>query len=209
MARQIRDQLASGMQNSVVCSEDVPFFHLSDGERQRIGQTYQGMDQLDALGETCKLWPRGPVDADLHAPLQSTVPALLLSGEADPVTPPADADPTSMPSRASNARGSGFAGGASVATSVCAEATEDSVRSAAARSFVIRAVGAHRGVALHHHGHRFHVRYEPASKIAVIAHAPNRRSDRSVHGFFASAHSSAPAITPHAPPPAPHATSPR
>jgi pimeloyl-ACP methyl ester carboxylesterase len=28
------------------------------------------------------------VDADLRAPLRSTVPALLLSGEADPVTPP-------------------------------------------------------------------------------------------------------------------------
>ncbi|MGD0501406.1 MAG: alpha/beta hydrolase [Steroidobacteraceae bacterium] len=92
MARQIRDQLASGMQNSVVCSEDVPFFHLSDAARQRIGQTYQGTDQLDALAEICKIWPQGPVDADLHAPLQSAVPTLLLSGEADPVTPPADAD---------------------------------------------------------------------------------------------------------------------
>jgi pimeloyl-ACP methyl ester carboxylesterase len=92
MARQIRDQLASGMQNSVICSEDVPFFHLSDGERQRIGQTYQGMEQLDALDAICKLWPRGPVDADLHAPLQSAVPTLLLSGEVDPVTPPADAE---------------------------------------------------------------------------------------------------------------------
>jgi pimeloyl-ACP methyl ester carboxylesterase len=92
MARQVRDQLASGMQNSVICSEDVPFFHLSDVERQRIGQTYQGMEQLDALGEICKLWPQGPVDADLHAPLRSQVPTLLLSGEADPVTPPADAE---------------------------------------------------------------------------------------------------------------------
>jgi pimeloyl-ACP methyl ester carboxylesterase len=91
MARQIRDQLASGMQNSVVCSEDVPFFHLSDAQRQRIGQTYQGTDQLDALAEICSIWPRGPVDADLHAPLHSAVPTLLLSGEADPVTPPADA----------------------------------------------------------------------------------------------------------------------
>jgi pimeloyl-ACP methyl ester carboxylesterase len=92
MARQIRDQLASGMQNSVVCSEDVPFFHVSDAERRELEKTYQGLDQLDALGEICKLWPRGPVDTDLHAPLQSAVPTLLLSGEADPVTPPADAE---------------------------------------------------------------------------------------------------------------------
>jgi len=92
MARQVRDQLASGMQNSVVCSEDVPFFQVSAADRQRIEQTYQGMDQLDALTEICKLWPRGPVDADLHMPLHSAVPTLLLSGEADPVTPPADAE---------------------------------------------------------------------------------------------------------------------
>ena len=47
---------------------------------------------MDAFSEICKLWPRGPVDEDLHAPLQSDIPTLLLSGEADPVTPPADAE---------------------------------------------------------------------------------------------------------------------
>ncbi len=91
-ARQVRDQLASGMQNSVICSEDVPFFAAADIDRAAISRTYQGADQLDALLEICKLWPRGPVDADLHAPLQSDIPTLLLSGEADPVTPPADAE---------------------------------------------------------------------------------------------------------------------
>jgi pimeloyl-ACP methyl ester carboxylesterase len=91
-ARQIGDQLASGMQNSVICSEDVPFFAAADIDRAAISRTYQGADQLDALLEICKLWPRGPVDADLHDPLQSDIPTLLLSGEADPVTPPADAE---------------------------------------------------------------------------------------------------------------------
>src|SRR3984957_4966315 len=90
-ARQVGDQLASGMQNSVVCSEDVPFF-AADADRTAIAQTYQGADQLDAFAEICKLWPRGPVDADLHSPLVSAAPTLLLSGEADPVTPPADAE---------------------------------------------------------------------------------------------------------------------
>jgi pimeloyl-ACP methyl ester carboxylesterase len=92
MAGQIGAQLASGMQNTVVCSEDVPFFALSAADRARIAATYQGMDQLDALGTICKIWPRGPVDADLHAPLRSEAPTLLLSGEADPVTPPATAE---------------------------------------------------------------------------------------------------------------------
>jgi pimeloyl-ACP methyl ester carboxylesterase len=91
LTRQVGDQIASGMQNSVVCSEDVPLFGDADVDRQRLAQTYQGADQLDALREICKLWPRGPVDPDLHRELHSDIPTLLLSGEADPVTPPADA----------------------------------------------------------------------------------------------------------------------
>jgi len=92
LAQQVRDQLASGMQNSVVCSEDVPYFDVSEDARRRLLSTYQGTDQIDALAEICKRWPKGPVDADLHAPLRSAIPTLLLSGEADPVTPPADAE---------------------------------------------------------------------------------------------------------------------
>jgi pimeloyl-ACP methyl ester carboxylesterase len=92
-ARQVDDQLASGMQNSVICSEDVPFF-AGAVDRAAISRTYQGADQVDAFLEICKLWPRAPVDADLHSPLRSVIPTLLLSGEADPVTPPADAERT-------------------------------------------------------------------------------------------------------------------
>jgi pimeloyl-ACP methyl ester carboxylesterase len=89
--RQISDQLANGMQYSVICSEDEPFFAAAI-DRPGMAKTYQGTDMVDALYEICKLWPRGPVDADLHAPLHSDIPTLLLSGEADPVTPPIDAE---------------------------------------------------------------------------------------------------------------------
>lgn len=91
-ARQVGDQLASGMQNSVICSEDQPFFGAAGLDRSTISRSYQGTDQLDALDEICKLWPHASVDADLHSPLRSDIPTLLLSGEADPVTPPADAE---------------------------------------------------------------------------------------------------------------------
>src|SRR5450755_2803894 len=91
-ARQIGDQLANGMQYSVICSEDEPFFTAGNLDRAAMARTYQGTELVDALREICKLWPRGPVDADLHAPLHSDIPTLLLSGEADPVTPPADAE---------------------------------------------------------------------------------------------------------------------
>jgi len=89
--RQISDQLANGMQYSVICSEDEPFFAAAI-DRAGMAKTYQGTDMADALREICKLWPRGPVDADLHAALHSDIPTLLLSGEADPVTPPIDAE---------------------------------------------------------------------------------------------------------------------
>lgn len=90
-SRQVGDQLASGMQNSVVCSEDVPYFDAAHLDRNSLAPSYQGTDQIDGLIEICKTWPRGPVDGDLHSALHSEIPTLLLSGEADPVTPPAAA----------------------------------------------------------------------------------------------------------------------
>jgi len=81
--------LSYGMHNSVVCTEDVPFFAGAGVERSAQQQTFMGTVQVDALNALCRDWPRGPMDADLHAPLASDVPALLLSGTADPVTPAA------------------------------------------------------------------------------------------------------------------------
>ena len=81
--------LAGGMHNSVVCAEDVPFYDLKAIDRARLAATFLGTQQLDGLLSVCRVWPRGPVDADFHAPLRSEVPALLLSGSDDPVTPPA------------------------------------------------------------------------------------------------------------------------
>jgi pimeloyl-ACP methyl ester carboxylesterase len=44
--------------------------------------------QLEALETICSIWPRGPIDDDFHAPLATDIPVLLLSGTADPITPP-------------------------------------------------------------------------------------------------------------------------
>ncbi len=81
------DALAYGMHNSVVCTEDVPFFKPESIDRAKLSQTFLGVVQVDALQSLCTDWPRGPMDADLHAPLNSNVPVLLLSGGNDPVTP--------------------------------------------------------------------------------------------------------------------------
>lgn len=87
--RSYEDVLAYGMHNTVVCTEDVPYFRSAGIDRARLERTYLGTSQLDGLERVCAAWPRGPIDEDFHAPLRSAVPVLLLSGEDDPVTPPA------------------------------------------------------------------------------------------------------------------------
>lgn len=87
--RAYAESIATGMHNTVACAEDVPYFASRTIDRARLAATYLGTRQLDGLQSVCRVWPRGPVDEDLHAPLQTNVPALLLSGSDDPATPPA------------------------------------------------------------------------------------------------------------------------
>lgn len=85
----LAERLANGMQNSVVCTEDVPFMKIDANADRAIAESYLGSEFIASMRDICTIWPRGVMDADLHAPLLSDVPALLLSGENDPVTPPA------------------------------------------------------------------------------------------------------------------------
>jgi pimeloyl-ACP methyl ester carboxylesterase len=84
-----KEAIAYGMHNAVVCTEDAPFYDLKKIDRGQLERTYLGVTQLDALVSICSVWPKGPIDSDFHAPLRSSVPALLLSGGNDPVTPAA------------------------------------------------------------------------------------------------------------------------
>ena len=90
MTDTLAGQMAYGMHHSVVCTEDAPWFERTPVDRAALAATYIGALQLDGLTALCREWPRGIIDADLHAPLASDVPALLLSGSADPVTPARD-----------------------------------------------------------------------------------------------------------------------
>jgi pimeloyl-ACP methyl ester carboxylesterase len=88
LSRSYTDVIAVGMNNTVACTEDIPFYDPKRVERSVLEHTFLGASQLDALLAVCKIWPHGPIDPDFHAPLHSDVPALLLSGSDDPVTPP-------------------------------------------------------------------------------------------------------------------------
>jgi pimeloyl-ACP methyl ester carboxylesterase len=84
----MEDALSLGMHNAIVCSEDYPHFATSEYSREDAEVSYIGPLMLDALEAMCSVWPIGPVDIGFHAPVRSATPVLLLSGEADPVTPP-------------------------------------------------------------------------------------------------------------------------
>jgi pimeloyl-ACP methyl ester carboxylesterase len=81
---QVGEQITHGMQLSVICAEDADQL---TGDPSDL-DTVLGSGLADVLLAQCKVWPTGTRPADFHAPLKSQVPALLLSGEFDPVTPP-------------------------------------------------------------------------------------------------------------------------
>ncbi len=72
------------LQLSVSCAEDVPWLQADP----RDAGTLLGTAFVDLLRAQCAVWPRGAMPPDFHAPLHASQPALLLSGELDPVTPP-------------------------------------------------------------------------------------------------------------------------
>lgn len=90
--QQLAESISFGMHNSVVCTEDVPFYADLEGVWPTLQASYLGADQVRALQTICELWPGGLRHDDLGAPLASGKPVLLLSGEHDPITPPGYAE---------------------------------------------------------------------------------------------------------------------
>ncbi len=75
-----------GLLYTVACSEDAPLIDAAEAQRIDAGTTFG--DFATRFQAICADWPRAQIAADFRAPLQSDIPTLLLSGAADPVTPP-------------------------------------------------------------------------------------------------------------------------
>jgi pimeloyl-ACP methyl ester carboxylesterase len=84
MARDLGGQIATGMHNSVVCTEDVDRLERRGESRH----TLLGDRFIEYLQGLCAHWPRGERPAGFRDPLSGEMPVLLISGEYDPVTPP-------------------------------------------------------------------------------------------------------------------------
>lgn len=76
--------ITEGMRYSVICNEDWPLLSASDIEQSA---PFFGIPFVKEMQPICALWPKAELPADYWQPINSDVPALLLSGKHDPVTP--------------------------------------------------------------------------------------------------------------------------
>lgn len=93
-SRSISNSIANGMHHAILCTEDETFIENSDEASQALSlntnthKSFLGDTVVASMQATCKSWPKGVIDDDFKSPLYSDVPALILSGGADPITPP-------------------------------------------------------------------------------------------------------------------------
>ncbi|MDR2215374.1 MAG: alpha/beta hydrolase, partial [Nevskiaceae bacterium] len=67
-----------------ICSEDANSIVARDED----ALTVLGNLIPDGMAAMCEVWPKGAVPDNFNQPLATDVPALVLAGEFDPVTPP-------------------------------------------------------------------------------------------------------------------------
>ena len=82
---------SNGMYLSITCAEDLP--GIKPGEGEKLAEnTFLGDYRLRQQREACELWPRAEIEKDYSKPVRADRPVLILTGEWDPVTPPANGD---------------------------------------------------------------------------------------------------------------------
>lgn len=85
----IGDSLAIGMHLSVKCREDFPAIDRPALDRylQDNPFYYPNPDLYHIYEVICPLWNVGDAVADFADPVESSIPTLILAGDADPLTP--------------------------------------------------------------------------------------------------------------------------
>jgi pimeloyl-ACP methyl ester carboxylesterase len=86
----MQELLSFGLLFSVTCAEDVSRIDPQQIPAATAG-TFYGDDRVRDQLAVCSIWPHAPTPPGSGALPPAAVPALLIAGERDPVTPPADA----------------------------------------------------------------------------------------------------------------------
>ncbi|MBM4427029.1 MAG: alpha/beta hydrolase [Chloroflexi bacterium] len=82
--------LYDGMFYAVTCTEDAPLIDADEAAQKSGNSVFS--DRTVDFAAVCKSWQKGQVSPQFREPVVSDVPVLILSGEADPITPPHHAE---------------------------------------------------------------------------------------------------------------------
>jgi len=83
----LETSLSEGMRYSIMCAEDVPYYN-----QETVAAGYLGDSVDDAFKTICSVWPRGETPSGFPQAVTSDIPTMLISGGADPATPPSNAE---------------------------------------------------------------------------------------------------------------------
>lgn len=81
------DTMTLGATLTIFCSEELARFTAEDVERQK-GPGLLGFQMVENLQTACEVWPKAPVPELYRQTIRVAAPALILSGDLDPITPP-------------------------------------------------------------------------------------------------------------------------
>jgi pimeloyl-ACP methyl ester carboxylesterase len=83
---------ALGMMMSVQCNEEIPFDNMAAAQTAAQGVPAQissyYLPSIQPLFEACQAWSGATLDPRENLPVSSDIPALILAGDGDPITPP-------------------------------------------------------------------------------------------------------------------------
>ena len=81
------DTMTLGATLTIFCSEELARFTAEDLDRQK-GPGLLGFQMVENLQTACEVWPKAPVPELYRQEIRVKAPALILSGDLDPITPP-------------------------------------------------------------------------------------------------------------------------
>jgi pimeloyl-ACP methyl ester carboxylesterase len=85
-SQQADQELSLGLFFAITCNEDIPFLEKHAILEQTRG-TYLGDYRVRQQRAACQFWPRSALSAGYRDPVQSSVPTLFVTGDADGGTP--------------------------------------------------------------------------------------------------------------------------
>lgn len=84
------DGFSDGVNASAECREEYPFNdHNLIDMNLRASTTFEGTESPDWMRIMCEVWPVRRADPAENQAVTSDIPTLILTGEIDPITPPA------------------------------------------------------------------------------------------------------------------------